>query len=68
MNPLPFSVLQTAWLEALALFVGINTLVFATMSVLQVLPPVVRTAHRVSAKIEARRAALDPPPAHDRAA
>ncbi len=45
-SPLPSSVLQSAWFEALALFVGLNTLAFAALSVLQMLPPLRRTLHR----------------------
>ena len=45
-NPLPSSVLTTAWFEALALFVGMNTVIFAVLSLLQMLPPVRRTLHR----------------------
>jgi hypothetical protein len=40
--------MQSVWFEALALFVGINTLFFAALSVLQMLPPVRRTLHRFS--------------------
>jgi cellulose synthase/poly-beta-1,6-N-acetylglucosamine synthase-like glycosyltransferase len=36
---LPTSTLQTEWFQALAVLVGINTLVFATLAVLEMLPP-----------------------------
>jgi len=49
-NPLPSSVLQSTWFEALSLFVGVNTLVFAALSVFQLLPPIRRTAHRLQAR------------------
>ena len=49
-NPLPASVLQSTWFEALSLFVGVNTLVFAALSVFQLLPPIRRTAHRLQAR------------------
>ena len=54
-NPLPSSVLQTTWFEALSLFVGVNTLVLATASLLQLLPPIRRTAHRFQARRAARQ-------------
>jgi hypothetical protein len=66
-NPLPATILQSTWFEALALFVGINTAIFAMMSVLHLLPPVTRSRHRFAAWTAARRAALDPP-GRDRAA
>ncbi len=46
-SPLPTSVLTSTWFEALALFVGVNTLVFAVLSVFQMLPPIVKTWHRL---------------------
>ena len=46
-SPLPESVLTSTWFEALALFVGVNTLVFAALSVFQMLPPIVKTWHRL---------------------
>ncbi|WP_426562806.1 glycosyltransferase family 2 protein [Angustibacter sp. McL0619] len=48
-NPLPSSVLQTTWFEALSLFVGLNTLVFAVLALFQLLPPIGRTWHRIQA-------------------
>ena len=36
---LPTSILTTGWYQALCLWVGFNTLVFATLSLLQLLPP-----------------------------
>jgi hypothetical protein len=36
---LPASVLQSDWFELLAVFVGVNTLIFATLSIFQMLPP-----------------------------
>ena len=48
-NPLPSSVLQSSWFEALSLFVGVNTLFFAVLSVFQMLPPIRRSAHRLQA-------------------
>jgi hypothetical protein len=67
-NPLPPTVFQTTWFEALALFVGLNTLAFAMMSILHLLPPVARSYHRWSARMRARRLALDPVGQQDRAA
>ena len=49
-SPLPSSVLQTTWFEALSLFVGINTLVFAVLALFQLLPPIGRTRHRIQAR------------------
>ena len=49
-SPLPSSVLQSAWFEALTLFVGLNTLFFAGLCVLHLLPPVGRTLHRRAAR------------------
>ena len=46
-SPLPSSVLQTTWFDALSLFVGVNTLFFAVLSLFQVLPPIRRTIHRL---------------------
>lgn len=46
-SPLPYSVLQSSWFEALGLFVGINTLFFAALSLFQLLPPIRKTAHRL---------------------
>ena len=42
---LPASVLLTDWYQALA-WVGFNTLVFAVLSLLQLLPPLHRDARR----------------------
>jgi cellulose synthase/poly-beta-1,6-N-acetylglucosamine synthase-like glycosyltransferase len=39
---LPASVLSTSWYEGLAIWVGFNTLVFAALSLLQLLPPLRR--------------------------
>ena len=36
---LPASVLETRWFHQLALFVAVNTIVFAVLSVLHLLPP-----------------------------
>lgn len=55
-NPLPASVLETAWFGALATFVAINTVIFATLSLLQLLPPVRKTIHRVQRGRARRRA------------
>jgi cellulose synthase/poly-beta-1,6-N-acetylglucosamine synthase-like glycosyltransferase len=46
-SPLPSSVLTSTWFEALTLFVGLNTLVFVVLSIFQMLPPIVRTWHRL---------------------
>ncbi|WP_426593202.1 glycosyltransferase [Cellulomonas sp. McL0617] len=54
-TPLPSSVLQSPFVEALGLFVGINTIVFATLSVFQLLPPIRRTVHRMQHRRAARR-------------
>ncbi|NUU19094.1 glycosyltransferase family 2 protein [Cellulomonas humilata] len=54
-NPLPASVLHSTWFEALSLFVGVNTLVFAVLSVFQLLPPIRRSAHRIQARRAAAR-------------
>lgn len=55
-NPLPSSVLQSTWFEALSLFVGVNTLFYAVLCVFQMLPPIRRSVHRM----QARRAARHP--------
>ncbi|MET0789039.1 MAG: glycosyltransferase family 2 protein [Cellulomonas sp.] len=55
-NPLPSSVLQSTWFEALGLFVGVNTLFYAVLCVFQMLPPIRRSVHR----LQARRAARHP--------
>ena len=44
------SILQTAWFEALALFVAVNTLIFATLSFFHLLPPIRRTYRRLAAR------------------
>ena len=41
---LPASILLTDWYQALCLWVGFNTLVFALLSLLQILPPLRRDA------------------------
>jgi cellulose synthase/poly-beta-1,6-N-acetylglucosamine synthase-like glycosyltransferase len=46
-SPVPESVLTSTWFEALALFVGVNTLVFAVLSLFHLLPPIVKTWHRL---------------------
>ncbi len=46
---LPASVLQTGWYTALALWVGFNTLIFAFLSVLHLLPPLHRLRRRAPA-------------------
>jgi len=46
---LPTSVLYTDWYRALCLWVGFNTLVFAFLSVLHLLPPRRRSRARASA-------------------
>lgn len=45
---LPGSVLQSGWYTALALWVGINTLIFAFLSILHLLPPVHRPRRRTT--------------------
>ncbi|GEK21181.1 glycosyltransferase family 2 protein [Cellulomonas xylanilytica] len=55
-NPISAETMQSSWVEALAIFVGVNTLIFATLSVFQMLPPIVKTAH----DRRARRAASRP--------
>src|SRR3954467_2797513 len=45
--PLPSSVLQSTWFEALSVFVGFNTMLFALLSLFQILPPIRRTIHRL---------------------
>lgn len=52
---LPASILHTTWYHALSLWVGFNTLVFAALSLIQLLPPLSPEARR-SAR-EARQAA-----------
>ena len=54
-NPLPSWVLQSTWVEALSIFVGINTLVFAARSLFQMLPPIRRSIHRIQQRHAARR-------------
>ncbi|MEZ0448052.1 glycosyltransferase family 2 protein [Cellulomonas sp. ICMP 17802] len=44
---LPSSILQSSWFEALSLFVGVNTLVFAVLAVFQLLPPIRKSYHRI---------------------
>jgi hypothetical protein len=56
-SPLPESVLYSAWFETLSLFVGINTLIFATRSLFQILPPVRRSYHRLQQRQLPRPAA-----------
>lgn len=60
-NPISAETMQSGWVEALAIFVGVNTLVFATLSVFQMLPPIVKTIH----DRRARRAASHAPPVPD---
>lgn len=36
---LPSTVLESAWFESLALFVAINTVVFAALSLVHLVPP-----------------------------
>lgn len=55
-NPISAETMQSSWVEALAIFVGVNTLVFATLSVFQMLPPILKTIH----DRRARRAASRP--------
>ena len=50
--------MQSAWVEALAIFVGVNTLIFATLSVFQMLPPIMKTLHERRARAAAARASL----------
>ena len=45
---LPTWILQTDWYNSLALWVGFNTLVFAFLSVLQLLPPLHRRSRAVT--------------------
>jgi len=47
-SPLPSSLLYTTWFEALALFVGVNTLFFAALSLFQVLPPIRKSLRRLT--------------------
>ncbi|GIG22698.1 hypothetical protein Cch01nite_34220 [Cellulomonas chitinilytica] len=56
-SPLPASVLESPFVEALTLFVGVNTLVFATMSVFQLLPPIRKSVHRIRRRRAASSAA-----------
>jgi hypothetical protein len=44
-NPISAETMQSSWVEALAIFVGVNTLIFATLSVFQMLPPIAKTIH-----------------------
>ncbi|KQR07435.1 hypothetical protein ASF78_20990 [Cellulomonas sp. Leaf334] len=60
-NPISAETMQSSWVEALALFVGVNTLIFATLSVFQMLPPIVKTFH----DRRARRAGSHPPAVPD---
>ena len=55
-NPISAETMQSSWVEALAIFVGVNTLIFATLSVFQMLPPIRKTIH----EMRARRAAAPP--------
>lgn len=61
-SPLPSTALQSTWFAALSLFVGVNTLVFAALSLFQLLPPLRRTYRRVvrSAAPTTPRAADEP--------
>ena len=52
---LPASVLQTDWYAALALWVGINTLIFAFLSILHLLPPLHRLRRRAATSSEPSR-------------
>ncbi|MET0837916.1 MAG: glycosyltransferase family 2 protein, partial [Marmoricola sp.] len=45
---LPTSLLDSDWYQALTVWVGFNTLVFASLSLLQVLPPLRRGARQRS--------------------
>ncbi len=51
---LPTSVLFTDWYQALTLWVGFNTLVFALLSLLQILPPLRRSVRRQRHAAKAR--------------
>jgi cellulose synthase/poly-beta-1,6-N-acetylglucosamine synthase-like glycosyltransferase len=44
-NPISAETMESSWVEALAIFVGVNTLIFATLSVFQMLPPILKTLH-----------------------
>lgn len=57
-NPISAETMESGWVEALAIFVGVNTLVFATLSVFQMLPPIAKSIH----DRRARRAAAHPVP------
>ena len=50
---LPASILTTGWYQALCLWVGFNTLVFATLSLMQLFPPLRLGSrlHRSSPKV-----------------
>ncbi len=52
---LPASVLLTDWYAALALWVGINTLIFAFLSILHLLPPLHRLRRRAAISSEPSR-------------
>ena len=52
---LPASVLQTDWYTTLALWVGFNTLVFAFLSILHLLPPLHRLRRRAATSSEPSR-------------
>ena len=52
---LPASVLQTGWYGALALWVGFNTLTFAFLSILHLLPPMHRLRRRAATSPELGR-------------
>ncbi|MGY4643681.1 glycosyltransferase family 2 protein [Cellulomonas sp. URHB0016] len=54
-SPLPATVLESGFVEALSLFVAVNTLVFATLSVFQMLPPIHRTARRLQRRVAGRQ-------------
>ena len=56
-NPLPSSVLQSSLVRGARLFVGVNTLFFATLSVFQMLPPIRKTIHDTRARRAASRPA-----------
>lgn len=46
-NVLPATVLDSIWFEALSVFVGVNTLVYALLAVFQLLPPLRKSYHRI---------------------
>ena len=56
-NPISAETMQSSWVEGLAIFVGVNTLVYAVLSVFQMLPPIMKTIHDGQARRRRSRSA-----------